>query len=239
MSVAAGSPRAGAHSEDQRQQASALSAKEAQLHPKADTSELPVDIDTINLDAGTTMPTGAASPDGVPASVDSPAAQLLVASSASSPSEPAAIEVATSTRAEEKTLASSGGVMATLPPAAAASPTVGLPPPSAADSIISSATTIAPVVSNATAVGVDGELINGGYKRGGAANGPDGYYDEVEIEDMEYDSAAEEYRYPCPCGDTFRISKDELLAGEDIARCASCSLLLKVIYDPDDLEDDD
>jgi len=59
------------------------------------------------------------------------------------------------------------------------------------------------------------------------------YYDEVEIEDFEWDEDAEKYFYPCPCGDRFEISKEELCAGEDVATCPSCSLLLKVIYDPD------
>jgi diphthamide biosynthesis protein 3 len=85
----------------------------------------------------------------------------------------------------------------------------------------------------------NGELIHGGFKRGGAENGPDGVYDEVELEDLDYDVDLEEYSYPCPCGDRFRICKDDMLDGEDIARCASCSLLLRVIYDPEDLEEDD
>ena len=53
-----------------------------------------------------------------------------------------------------------------------------------------------------------GELLNGGYKRGGAENDPEtGYYDEIEIEDMEYDEETSTYTYPCPCGDKFRITK--------------------------------
>jgi len=59
------------------------------------------------------------------------------------------------------------------------------------------------------------------------------YYDEVEIEDFEWDEEAETYFYPCPCGDRFLITKEELIDGEDVATCPSCSLLLKVIYDTD------
>jgi len=55
---------------------------------------------------------------------------------------------------------------------------------------------------------------------------------------MEYDEDREEYSYPCPCGDKFLISRSDLSEGEDIARCASCSLLIRVIFDPDDLEDE-
>ena len=64
--------------------------------------------------------------------------------------------------------------------------------------------------------------------------GDETYHDEVEIEDFEYDEETEIYTYPCPCGDRFEISLQDLQSGEDVATCPSCSLLLKVIYDPDD-----
>ncbi|CAK1545798.1 unnamed protein product [Leptosia nina] len=57
------------------------------------------------------------------------------------------------------------------------------------------------------------------------------FHDEVEIEDFEYDEDEEMYYYPCPCGDRFQISKEELMAGEEVATCPSCSLVVKVIYD--------
>ncbi|KAI8325819.1 putative DESR1, partial [Martensiomyces pterosporus] len=60
------------------------------------------------------------------------------------------------------------------------------------------------------------------------------FYDEVEIEDMEFDEENGLYHYPCPCGDRFEITLEELESGEDVASCPSCSLTLKVIYDPDD-----
>uniref|UniRef100_A0A182QGP2 Diphthamide biosynthesis protein 3 n=1 Tax=Anopheles farauti TaxID=69004 RepID=A0A182QGP2_9DIPT len=59
------------------------------------------------------------------------------------------------------------------------------------------------------------------------------YHDEIEIEDFEYDEEEEMYYYPCPCGDRFQISREELIAGEEVATCPSCSLIVKVIYDPD------
>ncbi|OMH79118.1 Diphthamide biosynthesis protein 3 [Zancudomyces culisetae] len=64
-------------------------------------------------------------------------------------------------------------------------------------------------------------------------------YDEVEIEDMEFDEDLQMFYYPCPCGDRFQISLEEINSGEDIASCPSCSLLLKVIYDPEDFCDSD
>ncbi|CAB3233936.1 unnamed protein product [Arctia plantaginis] len=59
------------------------------------------------------------------------------------------------------------------------------------------------------------------------------FHDEIEIEDFEYDEDEEMYYYPCPCGDRFQISKEELIAGEEVATCPSCSLVVKVIYDLD------
>ncbi|CAG9536535.1 unnamed protein product [Cercopithifilaria johnstoni] len=59
------------------------------------------------------------------------------------------------------------------------------------------------------------------------------FHDEIEIEDFEYDESTESYSYPCPCGDRFEISKEMLEAGEDVATCSSCSLIVRVIYDPD------
>lgn len=61
-------------------------------------------------------------------------------------------------------------------------------------------------------------------------------YDEVDLEDMAWSDALAAYTYQCPCGDLFQITRSELNAGEEIARCPSCSLVIRVLYDPDDLE---
>ena len=55
------------------------------------------------------------------------------------------------------------------------------------------------------------------------------FYDEVDVEDMAFDAALARFTHPCPCGDVFFISLADLLAGEEVARCASCSLRLKVL----------
>jgi len=60
-------------------------------------------------------------------------------------------------------------------------------------------------------------------------------YEEVEIEDMLYNEDDYSYTYPCPCGDKFRITLEELWDGEDIAKCPSCTLRIMVIYDEADL----
>ena len=58
------------------------------------------------------------------------------------------------------------------------------------------------------------------------------YYDEIEIEDMAWDEEKAVFHYPCPCGDRFEISRKQLANYEDIATCPSCSLIIRVIYDP-------
>ena len=60
-------------------------------------------------------------------------------------------------------------------------------------------------------------------------------YDEIEIEDMEYDDVEQTYYYPCPCGDKFFIVLEDLYDGEDIAGCPSCSLTIRVIFEESDL----
>ena len=60
-------------------------------------------------------------------------------------------------------------------------------------------------------------------------------YDEIEIEDMTFDSTLQIYHYPCPCGDRFEISIGDLRDGEEIAVCPSCSLTIRVVFDVEDL----
>lgn len=64
------------------------------------------------------------------------------------------------------------------------------------------------------------------------------FHDEIEIEDMTFDEERKIYTYPCPCGDKFEISLEDLKFGEEVATCPSCSLIILVIYD-DDMFDDD
>jgi diphthamide biosynthesis protein 3 len=72
----------------------------------------------------------------------------------------------------------------------------------------------------------------------------------VQIEDMEFDEENLVFHSPCPCGDRFEISlvcshfvlfylpatncsgQEQIKEGVDIAECPSCSLIIRVIYDP-------
>ncbi|CAM6116349.1 unnamed protein product [Calypogeia fissa] len=64
-------------------------------------------------------------------------------------------------------------------------------------------------------------------------------YDDVEVEDMEWNEKLKAFTYPCPCGDLFMITKDDLKNGEEIARCPSCSLYITVIYNHEDFQEKD
>ena len=62
-------------------------------------------------------------------------------------------------------------------------------------------------------------------------------YDEIEIDDLDFDDEEQNFQYPCPCGDKFRISVKQLRKGELIATCPSCSLQIKVIYELEEIEE--
>lgn len=65
-----------------------------------------------------------------------------------------------------------------------------------------------------------------------ARMGHQSFYDEIELEDMSYDAEKDLFHYPCPCGDRFEITRLQLKDAEDVARCPSCSLIIRVIFDP-------
>ena len=64
-----------------------------------------------------------------------------------------------------------------------------------------------------------------------ASSPDDDIYDEIEIEDMNFDPTLQIYHYPCPCGDRFEIAIASLRDGEEIAVCPGCSLMIRVIFD--------
>lgn len=100
------------------------------------------------------------------------------------------------------------------------------------DSTASPSTTVA---ANSTHPTKDSASSEPQQKKESEEEEPD-IYDEVEIEDMTYDSTLQIYHYPCPCGDRFEIAIASLRDGEDIAVCPGCSLTIRVIFDEADLE---
>jgi len=59
-------------------------------------------------------------------------------------------------------------------------------------------------------------------------------WDDIDLNEFAFAEPVETYTYPCPCGDNFFITVQDLLDGEDLAPCPSCSLLLRVLYDPEE-----
>ncbi|KAJ1985308.1 hypothetical protein H4R34_000129 [Dimargaris verticillata] len=55
-------------------------------------------------------------------------------------------------------------------------------------------------------------------------------HDEVGLDEMDYDSDAEEYLYPCRCGGDYMLSRQDLALGADVAQCTTCSLRVVVEY---------
>lgn len=62
-------------------------------------------------------------------------------------------------------------------------------------------------------------------------------YDQVEIEDMTFDAETRMFSYPCPCGDRFQAYIDDMFDGENIAVCPSCSLMIEVVFEKEDLQE--
>lgn len=62
-------------------------------------------------------------------------------------------------------------------------------------------------------------------------------YDEIEIDDMDFEEDEQTFYYPCPCGDKFRITIAQLKEGGTIATCPSCSLQIRIISDEETLVD--
>ncbi|CCW70770.1 unnamed protein product [Phytomonas sp. Hart1] len=54
------------------------------------------------------------------------------------------------------------------------------------------------------------------------------HYEEVLLSDMLVEDG--KLVYPCPCGDLFELSFQDLSDGADVAQCPTCSLTIKVKY---------
>ena len=61
------------------------------------------------------------------------------------------------------------------------------------------------------------------------------FYDHIDIVEFDFNRDLQIFTYPCPCGDLFVISLDDLLNEETVARCDSCSLLVFVVYQKDEI----
>jgi diphthamide biosynthesis protein 3 len=59
-------------------------------------------------------------------------------------------------------------------------------------------------------------------------------WDDVNLDAMTFDENFDAFTHPCPCGDVFIMPVDDLINAEELAPCPSCSLLLRVVYDPEE-----
>ncbi|KAL8449354.1 hypothetical protein Emag_003644 [Eimeria magna] len=69
-------------------------------------------------------------------------------------------------------------------------------------------------------------------------------YEEVRLQELEFDALEQLFVYPCPCGDLFELPLAELRAaaagaetqGFALASCPSCSLKIRVLFDTAELK---
>jgi len=54
---------------------------------------------------------------------------------------------------------------------------------------------------------------------------------------LDFDSDNQTFYYPCPCGDKFQITLEAIGQGDTIAKCPSCSLTIRIIYDTSSYEE--
>lgn len=57
------------------------------------------------------------------------------------------------------------------------------------------------------------------------------YYNELDLDDMEYIEEEDRYIYECRCGDTLSVTTDQLEQGIEIIHCNGCSLSLSLVYE--------
>lgn len=74
------------------------------------------------------------------------------------------------------------------------------------------------------------EILNNKYDFLSGSNDYLNFYDSVELSEFIYDEENQIYKYPCPCGDEFEISEEDIENNEIVARCPACSLIIRVIY---------
>ena len=63
-----------------------------------------------------------------------------------------------------------------------------------------------------------------------------GAYDEIDLEDMDWNSSRRVH-VPVPVRRPLPDHPRELRAGEEAGHCPSCSLVITVVYDPDELKE--
>ncbi|KAL8270328.1 hypothetical protein Esti_005763 [Eimeria stiedai] len=109
---------------------------------------------------------------------------------------------------------------------------------------------VAAAFSSSSALGVEAGRINGASSVETAAvvesvsQADEAAYEEVRLQELEFDALEQHFVYPCPCGDLFELSVVELRAavassgthGFALASCPSCSLKIRVLFENAELK---
>ncbi len=54
---------------------------------------------------------------------------------------------------------------------------------------------------------------------------------EIDLDDMTYDESAKTFHLDCRCGgEGFTVTEEDLERGVDRIACATCSLMIKLMY---------
>ncbi|GFE55899.1 zinc finger containing protein, putative [Babesia ovis] len=61
-------------------------------------------------------------------------------------------------------------------------------------------------------------------------------YETIRLSDCHYDEALKVFYYMCPCGDLFEFSLTQLMEGNLVSECPSCSLRVRIALEEGDLE---
>ncbi|EDO05538.1 CSL zinc finger domain containing protein [Babesia bovis T2Bo] len=61
-------------------------------------------------------------------------------------------------------------------------------------------------------------------------------YETIALGDCHYDKDQKIFYYMCPCGDLFEFSLGQLLDGNLVSECPSCSLRVRIDLKDGDLE---
>lgn len=60
---------------------------------------------------------------------------------------------------------------------------------------------------------------------------------EVDLDEMDYSEDTRTFFYPCRCGEGFTVKEEELEKGVECVCCSSCSLMIRLLYQPLQEED--
>jgi diphthamide biosynthesis protein 4 len=61
---------------------------------------------------------------------------------------------------------------------------------------------------------------------------------EVDLDDLAFDDADAIYSYQCRCGAALSVAESDLLVGVDVYPCQQCSLVVRILYEWQPIEEE-